>query len=477
MSLLRRFRPSFSLRSSVAFLGAKALALLLAASAAANVGCRAKLLRFLILIGALRVCVPVAIAGGDEGVKPNVVVILADDLGVECLSTYGGTSLKTPHIDELARQGMRFTRCFSNPFCSPSRATLLTGRYPFKNGLTTVLDSKAKEDVYLHPDQPSFARQLRLAGYATELVGKWHMSLEHKHDTIKQLGFDQYQTWRIFDENGRKTSRYWKPHLSRNGEVVADEVKERYGPDVDLEFHLDFIQSMAAKKRPFLAVYATCLPHFPWEPTPDSKDQDYRERVIGRKGDPKFFPDMVAYLDTQVGKMLHTLDVLGIADNTIVMFLADNGTDRDLVSDWGDGRKVAGGKGTMTDRGTHVPLIVRWPGRVREGSTCTDLVDFSDFLPTLCEVTGSALPRDKIHGRSFAPQLQGQPGDPREWIHIQHESARQVRNSDYMLDNKNQLRRVVELWEDPAKPNEMKFPKKEAAARRSLQAVLDALGN
>jgi arylsulfatase A len=186
---------------------------------------------------------------------------------------------------------------------------------------------------------------------------------------------------------------------------------------------------------------------------------------------------MVAYLDTQVGKMLHTLDVLGIADNTIVMFLADNGTDRDLVSDWGDGRKVAGGKGTMTDRGTHVPLIVRWPERVREGSTCTDLIDFSDFLPTLCEVTGSALPRDKIHGRSFAPQLQGQPGDPREWIHFQHESARQVRNSDYMLDNKNQLRRVVELWEDPAKPNEMKFPKKEAAARRSLQAVLDALGN
>lgn len=413
---------------------------------------------------------------GEEVARANVLIILADDLGVECLSAYGGTSLKTPHIDKLAAKGMRFTRCFSNPYCSPSRASLLTGRYPFKNGLTTVLDTKDKEDVYLHPDQPSFARQMKQAGYATELVGKWHMSLEHKHNTIQALGFDQYQTWRIFDENGDKTTRYWTPYQIRNGTVIAEQVKERYGPDVDLEFHLDFIRTMAGKKQPFLAYYATCLPHFPWEPTPDSKEQGYRERVIGHKGDPRFFPDMVAYLDKQIGKMLQTLDDLGIADNTIVIFLADNGTDRDLVNDWGDGRKIAGGKGTMTDRGTHVPLIVRWPGRIKEASTCTDLVDFSDLLPTLCELTGAALPREEIHGRSFAPQLFGKPGHPREWIHIQHQSARQVRNSDYMLDNKNQLRRVVELWENPAKPDENKFPEREAAARKSLQAVFDSLG-
>lgn len=436
----------------------------------------AKLLRFLLLVGALLAPDLMATALGAELAKPNVVIILADDLGVECLSSYGGTSLKTPNIDKLASQGMRFTRCFSNPFCSPSRASLLTGRYPFKNGLTTVLDTKAKEDVFLHPDQPSFSRQLKQAGYATELAGKWHLSLEHKHDTINELGFDQSQTWRIFDEKGEKTTRYWTPHLIRNGTVIAGQVKERYGPDVDLEFHLEFIKSMASKKQPFLAYYATCLPHFPWEPTPDSKEQGYREQVIGRKGDPKYFPDMVAYLDKQIGKMLQTLDDLGIADNTLVMFLSDNGTDRDLVNEWGDGKRVAGGKGTMTDRGTHVPLIVRWPGRIKEGSTCTDLIDFSDLLPTLCEVTGSPLPKQEIHGRSFAPQLHGKSGYPREWIHIQHQTARQVRNSDYMLDNKNQLRRVVELWEDPAKPNEIKFPEKEAAARKSLQAVFDLLG-
>ena len=413
---------------------------------------------------------------GNPAPKPNIVLILADDLGIECLSAYGGTSLRTPHIDKLASQGMKFTRCFSNPYCSPSRASLLTGRYPFQNGLKTVLDTKAKENVYLHPDQPSFARQLKQAGYATELVGKWHVSLEHKHNTINAFGFDQYQTWRIFDDQGEKTTRFWTPYLLRNGTVIADQIKERYGPDVDLEFHLDFIKSSANKQQPFLAYYATCLPHFPWEPTPDSADKSYRQPRNGHKGDPKYFPDMVAYLDKHVGLIMQSLDDLGIADNSIVIFLADNGTDQDLINEWGDGKKIRGGKGTMTDRGTHVPLIVRWPDHIKAGSSCDDLIDFSDLFPTLCELTGAALPKAALHGRSFAPQLVGRPGNPREWVHIQHGENRQVRNSNYMLDNKDQLRRVVELGEEPAKPNENRNPEQEGVARKSLQVVFDALG-
>ena len=408
--------------------------------------------------------------------KPNVVIILADDLGVECLSSYGGTAHKTPNIDRLAAQGMRFTRCFSNPYCSPSRASLLTGRYPFKNGLKSVLDTKAKEEIYLHPDQPSFARQLKQAGYATELVGKWHMSLEHRHNTIHQFGFDHYQTWRIFDDQGQKTTRYWTPYLIRDGAVIADQIKERYGPDVDLEFFLDFIKTNGAKKQPFRAYYATCLPHFPWEPTPDSASKGYRQPKSGHKGDPKYFPDMVIYLDKHVGRIMQTLEEQGIADNTIVFFLADNGTDRDLINTWGDGERVAGGKGTLSDRGTHVPLMVRWHGRIKAGTSCDDLIDFSDLFPTLCELTSATMPKVEIHGRSFAPQLLGKPGQPREWVHIQHEGCRQVRNSDYMLNNQGELRRVVELWQEPAQPNEKMDPEKEAAARKSLQAVFDALG-
>jgi arylsulfatase A len=416
-----------------------------------------------------------AAAEAQPARKPNVLLILADDLGVECLSAYGGKSHRTPNIDRLAKEGMRFTHCFSNPFCSPSRAQLLTGRYPFQNGLKVVLHSKSQENIYLRPTQPSFVRQLKQHGYATQIVGKWHVSLEHKHNTIQEFGFDHYQTWQIFDEQGARTTRNWNPYLMRDGRIIAEEIKGRYGPDVDLEVYLDFIKANAKSKTPFLAYYSTCLPHYPWEPTPDSKEKTYRAPKEGHKGDPKYFPDMLAYLDKQIGTMLQTLDDLGIAENTIVLFLADNGTDRDLTNTWGDGKKIPGGKGTMTDRGTHVPLIVRWPGRIGAG-VCDDLIDLSDFCPTLCALTGAKLPEQTIHGRSFAPQLLGKPGQPREWIHIQNAGDRQVRNTEFMLDNKDQLRRVVPLWEDPAKPNENKAPEKEAAARKALQAALDALG-
>jgi arylsulfatase A len=198
---------------------------------------------------------------------------------------------------------------------------------------------------------------------------------------------------------------------------------------------------------------------------------------VTHKGNAKYFPQMLAYLDKQIGSILRTLDDLKIADNTIVFFLADNGTDQALVNLWSNGRQIPGGKGTMTDRGTHVPLLVRWPGKIKAGSTCNDLVDLSDFLPTLCEVTGAPMPKEKIHGRSFAPQLRGKMGQPREWIHIQNGENRQVRNRDYMLNNQGELRRVVQIWENPAKPNENRNPEKEAAARKSLQAAFDQLGN
>jgi arylsulfatase A len=411
--------------------------------------------------------------------SPNIVFILADDLGIECLSSYGGTDHATPNIDKLATQGMRFTQCFSNPFCSPSRASLLTGRYPFKNGLKEVLSNMGHEDIYVSPDQPSFARQLKAAGYATAIAGKWHMSLLHKHNTINEFGFDQYQVWQIFDNEGNKRRRYWKPHINRNGTVITEEVKDRYGPDVDVEFLTDFMKINAEKKKPFLAYFSTPLPHFPWEPTPDTpdiEDQSYRKPHNEHKGKPEYFPGMVKYLDKCVGRLLQTLDDQGIADNTVVIFLADNGTDRGLFNNWGDGKTIKGGKGTMTDRGTHVPMIFRWPKHIEAGSTSDNLIDFSDLFPTLCELTGTPLPKEDLHGRSFLPQLLGKPGNPREWVHVQHREDRHIRNMEYILNNKNELRPVVKIWENPANPNQNKYPEKERAARKTLQGVYDFLG-
>lgn len=410
-------------------------------------------------------------------VKPNIVVILADDLGIECLSSYGGNH-KTPNIDKLATHGMLFTHCFSNPYCSPSRASLLTGRYPFKNGLKRVLfDPKGQENTYLHSDQPSFARQIKQAGYTTAIAGKWQVAFLHQRNTIRDFGFDQYQCWQIFRDDDTRTRRFITPHFNRNGVVIADEIKDRFGPDVNVEFLIDFIKTNASTNKPFLAYYTSLLPHWPWVPTPDSKDQDYELPEGKPKGNPKYFPDLVTYLDKNVGRIMQTLEDLGIADNTILVFLADNGTDRGIESSWGDGKLIAGGKGTMTDRGTHVPLIVRWPNHIEAGSTNNDLIDFSDIFPTLCELANAPLPKEDIHGQSFLPQLLGNPGTPREWVHVQDKEERHIRNSDYILNNQNQLRPVVEIWESQANPDQNKHPEKEKAAREALQNVFDTLGN
>jgi arylsulfatase A len=173
---------------------------------------------------------------------------------------------------------------------------------------------------------------------------------------------------------------------------------------------------------------------------------------------------------------MQTLDELGIADDTVLIFLADNGTDRRISNNWGDGKAIRGGKGTMTDRGTRVPLIVRWPGKIAKKSTCDDLVDFSDLFPTLCELAGAPPPGGKLHGRSFLPQLLGKPGHPRDWVHVQDKTSRHVRNREFILNDKNQLRQVVEIWEEPAKADQNKHPEREQAARRTLQAVFDELG-
>ena len=130
----------------------------------------------------------------------------------------------------------------------------------------------------------------------------------------------------------------------------------------------------------------------------------------------------------------------------------------------------------MTDRGTHVPMIIRWPKHIKAGSSCDDLIDFSDLFPTLCEFAGAPTPREKLHGQSFRAQLLGKRGLPREWVHVQDKGARHVRNREYILNNKNQLRSVVEIWEAPAKSNQNKHPEKERAAREALQKVFDTLG-
>ncbi|MEX0715833.1 MAG: sulfatase-like hydrolase/transferase [Planctomycetaceae bacterium] len=401
---------------------------------------------------------------------PNIVLIMADDLGIECLRSYGGRSYETPHLDRLAGQGLRFTHCFANPYCSPTRAQILTGRYPLHTGIERVIYLPDQHREFLDPTrETSFANLLKDAGYRTAMAGKWQLSFLHERDTVPGFGFDEYQCWQIFVE-GTKTSRYAEPVFRRNGEIHR--FPDRYGPDVNADFLIDFIRRN--KERPFLAYYSMLLPHFPWEPTPDSGDP--LKPSATPRGDKRYFKDMVAYMDKTVGRIVREIDEIGLGENTLILFTADNGTEQGIVSEWADGevvRRVPGGKATMTEAGTRVPLIARWTGTIEPGRVSHDLIDLSDILPTLVELGGAKLPAQPINGRSFAPQLFGKPGNPRATIHASIQGRRHVRGRDYTLDDRGHFRPIEKLGEKAAAPLKAPLTAEQARARALLESALD----
>ncbi len=339
--------------------------------------------------------------------KPNIILIVADDFGYECVGADGGESYETPVLDELAATGARFDHCYAQPLCTPSRVKLLTGIYNVRNYTAFgVLDRS----------QTTFARLLKAAGYATCAVGKWQLGKER--DSPRHFGFDESCLWQHrrgrADENRRDT-RYLNPHLEINGKPV-DYHNGEYGPDVVCDYACEFIERHS--DRPFLLYYPMILTHCPFFPTPDSPDWNPSgDGPKSYKGNPKYFGDMVAYTDKIVGRVVDKLAELRLREKTLILFTGDNGTDRPVVSLL-DGRRVAGAKGETIDAGTHVPLIANWPGVIHGGTVCGDLVDFSDLLPTICQSAGVAVPeRLNIDGLSFLPQLKGEKGNPRRWVY------------------------------------------------------------
>lgn len=403
--------------------------------------------RLLRVLGLLCLWLCRSYAGQPVG-PPNIVMIMADDLGYECLSCFGGHSYQTPRLDQLAGEGMKFTHCFSTPYCSPSRAQLLTGRYPLHNGIKRVIFDPERHREFLDPHQETgFAKLLRDQGYATAIAGKWQLSFLYERDTVREFGFDRYQCWKIMEANHEKNPRYVNPVFVRDGKTIEGELQGKYGPDVNVDFLIDFMKEN--KNRPFLVYYPMLLPHFPWGPTPDSADP-LRE-MANEKGSTDYFPGMVAYMDKLVGRLVDAVDQLGLKENTLVLFTGDNGTQKPLTSLWGpDRRIVPGGKADPTDAGTRVPLIARWPGKIEAASLNGDLIDFSDFLPTFVELAQAKMPNNKINGHSFAPKLFGQPGFQREWVHVEKQGIRYVRSRDWILTDKGDLRPVVEIGHPPA---------------------------
>jgi len=410
-------------------------------------------------------------AGHDvaAGTRPNILVILADDLGREAVGFTGG-AIATPHLDALAASGMSFTSAFSQPLCTPSRVKMLTGRSNARNYIGFS---------FLDPRERTFVSLLRDAGYETAAAGKWQLyGAEHyKEDAGRgtlpaAAGFETWRLWQV----KQLGSRYHDPLIEENGELLTD-TSGAYGPDLFVDFLLDFIRT--PREVPFLAVYPMALPHGPFVPTPASEDA-----ASGRKNKQRNFVDMVEYTDELVGRLVAGLEAEGLRGDTLILFTCDNGTDRGIRTVVGD-REIVGGKRSPTDAGTRVPFAVSWPGVVRAGSRCDDLIDFSDVLPTLVAVSGSALPTDRvIDGRSFLPQLTGELGVPRDHVFIDHDPRpgnpafppeRFVRGRRYKLYDDGRFFDVVADPDElvPLDLDELGSPEQSAAHAR-LTAALDA---
>jgi len=376
---------------------------------------------------------PWHLAAGDNLAfrKPNIILIMADDLGYECIGANGGTSYKTPELDRLAATGIRFEHCYSQPLCTPSRVQIMTGIYNVRNYVRFgKLDRKEK----------TFAHLLKAGGYATCVVGKWQLGKEA--DSPQHFGFDESCLW----QQTRRPGRYPNPGLEINGRQV-DYQNGEYGPDVVSEYACRFIERN--RDKPFLLYYPMILTHCPFEPTPDSSDWNPKSKGSKTyKGNPKYFGDMVRYMDKIVGKLVVKLEELGLRGNTLLLFTGDNGTDEPIVSVV-DGREVAGGKGHTTDAGTRVPLIGNWPGVIPEGNVCRDLVDFSDFLPTLCEFAKVRVPeKPKIDGRSFLAQLKGEKANQRDWIYCWYSRGGDAENAqEFARNQRYKLYRTGEFYD------------------------------
>lgn len=402
----------------------------------------------------------------EQASRPNLVLIMADDMGYECVGANGGTSYRTPAIDELARTGMRFVHGYSQPICTPSRVEIMTGIYNQRNYVRFGV---------LHPDETTFAQILKRSGYATCIAGKWQ--LEGGFDAPRRFGFDEYCLWQLT----RRPSRYPNPGLEINGKAV-DYNGGEYGPDVVSDFLCNFIEKH--KDGPFLAYYPMILPHWPFEPTPDGDDWDPEARgVLKGKGKPKYFADMVAYTDKMVGKIVAKLDELKIREQTLVIFVADNGTATNITSRMGD-RVVRGGKGSTTDAGTHVPWVVNRPGTIEAGRVSDALVDFSDVFPTLAEVAGAEIPQTlELDGRNFLPVLRGEKESVRDWTYCWYARNGGKNGKEFARTRRFKLYRNGNFYDVSMDPLEKQslaaagISAEAVADRKTLQAALDQYEN
>jgi arylsulfatase A len=385
--------------------------------------------------------------------RPNIIFILADDLGIGDVSAYGSDQNKTPFIDKLAVEGIRFTHAYTAPLCGPSRARILTGRYAFRTGAVNQ-DRVGQIKPAAETITPSI---LKKAGYASALIGKWSQFGE----TPAAFGFDEYLTF-------RGSGVYWSTE-KKGAETYFVNGKELplpadvYMPDLMHKEVTKYISSH--QKTPFFLHYSMVHVHANIQRTPNSKTGS------------DLYADNTAYMDKLVGDLVHVLDSLRMRENTVIIFMGDNGTaskyaERSSIG----GKQLSGKKGTMLECGSLVPATISWPGKIKPGRISNQLIDACDFLPTLAELTGAPMPTDRvIDGKSFLPLLFNESASHRDWIFMELGNQWYVRDANWKLTREEKLFDMRNApFEEILVQNPASSPATKAAYEK-LKAVLTQL--
>ncbi|MFN9717871.1 MAG: sulfatase-like hydrolase/transferase [Planctomycetota bacterium] len=391
--------------------------------------------------------------------RPNILWVLADDFGLPDIGCYG-SAYETPNLDALAEGGLRFEYCFAAPLCAPTRAMCMFGRYGFRTGVTNNgLGSAARPQ-----NEVCIAKVLKQAGYATAVAGKWS-DLEYlvTKEDAERWGFDEFMIWgERWEDDGEQTgrARYWAPDYNHNGRILSGD-RTTFGPDLLQKFVVDFMR--LHRDQPFFVYYPTPLIHYKLQRTPDSTGPM-----------PDLHADNIAYLDKLVGQLISELESLKLREDTLIVFAGDNGSTKGAHTV--HGRRIHGKKGELNEGGCRVPLLVNWPGTTPAGKVSKDLISVTDFFPTFSELAGGSLPaKVTIDGHSFAPQLQGHRGAPREWVYVQLGNDRYVRNDRWKLTMSGEFFDMQNApWQETEVTND-NMAIEARTARQNLQAAFDGL--
>ncbi|MBI1830486.1 MAG: arylsulfatase, partial [Planctomycetes bacterium] len=349
----------------------------------------------------------------QKGKKPSVIVVITDDQGHGDLGFHGNPVIKTPNLDKFARQGVRMKNFHASPVCSPTRASLMTGRYNYRTGVVDTFVGRSM----MHPDEITVAALLRALGYRAGIFGKWHLGDNYPlrsidHGFMESLVLKGGGIGQPSDPPGGES--YFNPILQHNGKAVR---KEGYCTDIFTDAAIDFVSKN--KDSPFFCYVAFNCPHTPLE-VPKKYYDLYKDKIKIEQF-PKFgFPvgkvnldetakiyGMITNIDDNIGRLLAKLDELGIADDTIVVFLTDNGPQQPRYNSGMRGRKA-----TLFEGGTHVPFFVRWPAQLPKDRDVIPLGAHIDIAPTLVTACGGEMPKDrKIDGKNLLPLWRGEKID------------------------------------------------------------------